>query len=32
MNLELNDTQVLLRDSLRELLLKEVPFDQVRAC
>jgi alkylation response protein AidB-like acyl-CoA dehydrogenase len=32
MNLELNETQILLRDSLRELLAKEVPFDQVRAC
>ena len=32
MNLELDETQILLRDSLRELLAKEVPFDQVRAC
>jgi len=32
MNLELDETQLLLRDSLRALLEKEVAFDQVRAC
>jgi alkylation response protein AidB-like acyl-CoA dehydrogenase len=32
MNLDLNETQLLLRDSLRALLEKEVDFDQVRAC
>jgi alkylation response protein AidB-like acyl-CoA dehydrogenase len=32
MNLELNETQTLLRDSLRGLLEKEAPFERVRAC
>jgi alkylation response protein AidB-like acyl-CoA dehydrogenase len=32
MDLELTATQQLLRDSLRELLVKELPFDQVRVC
>ena len=32
MNLDLDSTQTLLRDSVREYLAAEVPFDRVRAC
>jgi alkylation response protein AidB-like acyl-CoA dehydrogenase len=32
MNLDLNESQLLLRDSVREMLEKEVSFDQVREC
>jgi alkylation response protein AidB-like acyl-CoA dehydrogenase len=32
MDLELNETQVLLRDTVREFLESEIHFDQVRAC